>query len=64
MPRAMSLLGRPYRAVFTVRDPRDLIAEAYLEHLSTSEAWARRPRDDLGGRGLNSFTFQLNLSRV
>lgn len=27
MPRAMHLLGRPYRAVFTVRDPRDLIIE-------------------------------------
>jgi hypothetical protein len=30
MPRAMRLLGRSYRAVFTVRDPRDLIAEVWL----------------------------------
>ena len=43
-PRAMHLLGRPYRAIFVVRDPRDLIAEAYLEHLNTTEAWARLRR--------------------
>ena len=56
MPRAMRLLGRSYRAVFVVRDPRDLIAEAYLEHLNTTEAWARLPRGDLGGE---SFQTQL-----
>ena len=54
MPRAMRLLGRPYRAVFVVRDPRDLIAEAYLEHLNTSEAWARLPRAELGGDSFQS----------
>ena len=53
-PRDMGLLGRPYRAVFIVRDPRDLIAESYLEHLDTSEAWARLPRDDLGGESFQS----------
>jgi len=28
--------------------------EAYLEHLTTSEAWARLPRDDLGGDSFQS----------
>ena len=53
-PRDMGLLGRAYRAVFVVRDPRDLVAESYLEHLDTSEAWARLPRDDLGGESFQS----------
>ena len=48
-PDRMKLLGRPYRAVFVVRDPRDVVAEAYLDHLSTTEAWARLRRDDLDG---------------
>ena len=60
-PRAMHLLGRPYRAVFVVRDPRDLIAEAYLEHLNTTEAWARLPRADLGG---DSFQTRLRAMSV
>ena len=53
-PRDMGLLGRAYRAVFVVRDPRDLVAESYLEHLDTSEAWARLPRDVLGGESFQS----------
>ena len=60
-PRAMHLLGRPYRAIFVVRDPRDLIAEAYLEHLNTTEAWARLPRADLGG---DSFQTRLRAMSV
>ena len=35
--------------MFVVRDPRDLIAEAYLEHLNTTETWTRLPRADFGG---------------
>ena len=54
MPRSMRLLGRDYRAVFVVRDPRDLVAQAYLEHLETSAAWARLPRDDLHGDSFQS----------
>lgn len=60
-PRAMHLLGRSYRAIFVVRDPRDLIAEAYLEHLNTTEAWARLPRADLGG---DSFQTRLRAMSV
>ena len=46
-PETLGELPVPYRAVFVVRDPRDIVATSYFESLSTTREWARRPMKDL-----------------
>ena len=49
-----------YRAVFVIRDPRDVITSSYLSIISTLDAWARTKRDDLKGLSFQSVMRNLN----
>ena len=49
-----------YRAVFVIRDPRDVITSSYLSIMSTLDAWARTKRDDLKGLSFQSVMRNLN----
>eukprot|EP00850_Spirogloea_muscicola_P014517 SM000105S13862 [mRNA] locus=s105:152531:154704:+ [translate_table: standard] len=40
----------PYRAIMTVRDPRDVVVSGYFYHLTTNESWVHVPRPDFNGR--------------
>jgi len=43
-----------FRAVFVIRDPRDVVATRYINALSTQEEWAREKRDDLNGESFQA----------
>ena len=49
-----------YRAVFVIRDPRDVITSSYLSIISTLDAWARTKRDDLKGLSFQLVMRNLN----
>ena len=49
-----------YRAVFVIRDPRDVIISSYLSIISTLDAWARTKRDDLKGLSFQLVMRNLN----
>ena len=50
-PMALKHLeGIPFKAIITVRDPRDIIVSGYFYHMTTHEPWVHQPRSDYGGK--------------
>lgn len=51
---------RNFRGSHIIRDPRDLVVSAYHYHLRTTEAWALKPSEELGGKSYREYLGSLN----
>ncbi|CAI5961884.1 unnamed protein product, partial [Closterium sp. NIES-65] len=48
---SLKLLGdKKYKAIMTVRDPRDVVVSGYFYHKTTQEPWVHEPRSEYGGK--------------
>ncbi|CAI7797804.1 unnamed protein product [Closterium sp. NIES-53] len=48
---SLKLLGdKKYKAIMTVRDPRDVVVSGYFYHKTTQEPWVLEPRSEYGGK--------------
>lgn len=54
MPPVLNFLNqRPFRGIFTVRDPRDLVVATYFRDRNAKEPWAHMPRKEYGGKSIH-----------
>ena len=58
-PAVLRELKRDFRAIFTVRDPRDIVTAGYFYHKLTEEAWAHEPRAEYRGLSLHEMLLKV-----